>query len=118
MSTPGPNPDDTKMTPEAAAIIARARKSFVFTIGLLIVGFIVIAGALVYRASKDSGSAPADAGAYTAAAVRIPAGATIVSIVATGGDISVTYKNGSATSLRIFDGKTGAILREIPVVSE
>ena len=105
------------MTPEAAAIIARARKSFIFTIGLLIVGFIVIAGALVYRASKDGG-VPADAGAYTAAAVKLPAGATIVSIVAVGGDISVTYKNGSATSLRIFDGKTGTILREIPVVSE
>ncbi|MEO8884239.1 MAG: hypothetical protein ABI377_12635 [Devosia sp.] len=119
MSTPGPNPDDTaKMTPEAAAIIARARKSFIFTIGLLIVGFIVIGGALVYRATKDSGGAPADAAAYTAAAVRIPVGATIVSMVAVGGDISVTYKNGSATSLRIFDGKTGAILREIPVVSE
>lgn len=106
------------MTPEAAAIIARARKSFIFTIGLLIVGFIVIGGALVYRATRDSGSAPADAAAYTAAAVRIPAGATIVSMVAVGGDISVTYKNGSATSLRIFDGKTGAILREIPVVNE
>jgi hypothetical protein len=106
------------MTPEAAAIIARARKSFVFTIGLLIVGFIIIAGALVYRASKDpSGTAVAEA-AYAAAAVKIPAGAEIVSAVAAGGDISVTYKNGSATSLRIFDGKTGALLREIPVVSE
>ena len=109
------------MTPEAAAIIARARKSFVFTIGLLIVGFIIIAGALVYRASRDSGAAPAAGGgeaAYAAAAVKIPAGATVVSAIASGGDITVTYKNGSATSIRIFDGKTGSILREIPVVSE
>ena len=119
MSTPDPAKDEPqKLTPEAVAVIGRARRSFLFSIGLLIVGFIVIAGALVYRASKDSGSVPADAGAYTAASVRIPAGATIVSIVAAGGDISVTYKNGSATSLRIFDGKTGTILREIPVVSE
>ena len=103
------------------AVITRARRSFMFSIGLLIVGFIVIAGALVYRASRDSGNtaaAPTDAGAYAAAAVKIPSGATIVSAVASGGQISVTYKNGSATSIRIFDGRTGAILREVPVVAE
>lgn len=89
------------------------------SIGLLIVGFIIIGVALVYRSSRDSGGTPADAGAaYSAAAVKVPAGATIVSAVAAGGQISVTYKNGAATSLRIFDGKTGAILREVPVVSE
>jgi hypothetical protein len=106
------------MTPEALAIMSRARKSFVFSIGLLIVGFIVVAGALVYRATRDQGTAPAAGAAYTAAAVKIPVGAEIVSAVAAGGEISVTYKNGSATSLRIFDGKTGAILREVPVVAE
>jgi hypothetical protein len=90
-----------------------------FSIGLLIVGFIVIGGALVYRATRDTGPATAaTATTYTAAAVKIPAGAEIVSAVASGGDISVTYKNGSATSLRIFDGKSGAILREIPVVAD
>jgi hypothetical protein len=120
MSTPGPETDvPPKLTPEASAVIARARRSFMFSIGLLIVGFMVIGGALVYRATRDSGPAPAaTVPTYTAAAVKIPAGAEIVSAVASGGDISVTYKNGSATSLRIFDGKSGAILREIPVVSE
>ena len=120
MSTPGPDKDDTpKLTPEATAVIARARRSFMFSIGLLIVGFIVIGGALVYRATRDTGPAPAEAAtSYTAPAVKIPAGAEIIAAVASGGDISVTYKNGSATSLRIFDGKSGAILREIPVVSE
>ena len=107
------------MTPEAAAIIARARKSFVFTIGLLIVGFIIIVGALVYRASRDGASSWSGGGAaYAAAAVKIPSGATLVSAVASGGEITVAYRNGSATSIRIFDGKTGAIVREIPVVSE
>ncbi|HVX80851.1 MAG: hypothetical protein ACTHOR_12135 [Devosia sp.] len=119
MSTPAP--DEPKLTPEAAAIIARARKSFVFTIGLLIVGFIVIAGAVVYRATM-TGPQPspgaAGAAAYAAPAVKVPQGATIVSAVASGGEISVTYKNGAATSLRIFDGKTGAILREVPIVGE
>ena len=50
--------------------------------------------------------------------MKVPGGATILSAVAAGGQISVTYKNGAATSLRIFDGKTGAIVREIPVVNE
>jgi hypothetical protein len=114
-------PETPEMSPESAAIIARARKSFMFTIGLLILGFIVIGGALVYRATRDAGTpAPAATGttAYSAAAVKIPSGATIISAVASGGDISVTYKNGSATSMRVFDGTTGAILREIPIVSE
>ena len=121
MSTPGPDRDEPqKLTPEAMAVITRARRSFIFSIGLLVVGFIVIGGALVYRATRDSGSTAAPPGdaAYAAAAVKIPAGATIVSAIASGGQISVTYKNGSATNLRIFDGKTGAILREVPVVSE
>jgi hypothetical protein len=113
-------PETPELSPEAAAIIARARKSFMFTMGLLIVGFIVVGGALVYRATRDTGTPAAAAGeaSYAAPAVKIPAGATIVSAVASDGTLSVTYRNGSATSLRIFDGKTGAILREIPIVSE
>lgn len=105
------------MTPEARAIIGRARKSFAFSIVLLLVGFIAIGGALVYRASRASPeTAPAQN--YTAAAVKVPAGAEIVSAVAAGGKISVTYRHGSAVSMRIFDGKTGAVIGEIPVVSE
>ena len=119
MSTPDPRAAQSdNLTPEAAAVIGRARKSFVFSIGLLIVGFMVIGGALVYRASKDTGAPVSSDTAYTAPAVKVPAGADIVSAVAAGGTITVTYKNGSATSIRIFDGRTGAIIREIPVVSE
>ena len=115
-SDPSAKDEPTPLTPEARAIIGRARKSFLFSIGLLLVGFIAIGGALVYRASRDDGNGSTSA--YAAAAVKIPQGAEVVSAVAAGGQISVTYKNGSATSLRVFDGKTGAILREIPVVSE
>ena len=38
-----------ELTPEARAIIARARKSFLFSIGLLIVGFLAIGGALIFK---------------------------------------------------------------------
>jgi hypothetical protein len=119
MDTSDPKADEPKLTPEAAAVIGRARRSFMFSIGLLIVGFIVIGGALVYRATRDQGPPAAPAATADAApAVKLPQGAEIVSAVAAGGEISVTYRNGAATSLRIFDGRTGAILREIPVVSE
>ena len=87
-----------------------------FSIGLLLVGFIAIGGALVYRASQDSGKgAGAD---YVIAALKIPAGAEIISAVAAGGQLTVTYKAGPMTSVRIFDGKTGEMIREIPVLSE
>ena len=117
MSTPDPSAEPQPLTPEAKAIIGRARKSFAFSVGLLLVGFIAIGGALIYRASRnDQGSTPASS--YSAAAVKVPAGAEVISAVASGGHLSVTYRNGSAVSIRIFDGQTGAIIREIPVVSQ
>ena len=106
-----------ELSPEARTIIGRARRSFLFSIGLLIVGFIAIGIALVYRASRDS-DAPATGADYVIAAMQIPAGAEIVSAVAADGQLTLTYKLGPMTSVRIFDGKTGEMVREIPVVSE
>ena len=42
----------------------------------------------------------------------------MISAVAADGKLTVTYKNGLMTSVRIFDGKSGEMIREIPVVSE
>jgi hypothetical protein len=117
MSTP-PEPGEKELTPEARAIIGRARRSFLFSIGVLIVGFIVIGGALVYRATRDSASAPPTGADYVIAALKVPANAEIVSAVAADGQVTLTYKVGAMTSVRIFDGKSGEMLREIPVVSE
>lgn len=83
--------------------------------GLLIVGFIAIAGALVYRTSQDDGGGSGD---YVIASMNVPAGAEIVSAVAADGNLTVTYRAGPMTSVRIFDGRTGELLREIPVLSE
>lgn len=105
-----------ELSPDAKAMIGRARKSFLFSIGLLLVGFIVIGGVLVYRASQGSG-APSGAD-YIIASLKIPAGAEVISAVAAAGQLTVTYKAGPMTSVRIFDGKTGDMIREIPVVSE
>lgn len=98
--------------------MGRARKSFLFSIGLLLVGFIAIGGALVYRAAQSGGNAPANSTDYVIAAFKIPPGAEVVSAVAADGMVTVTYRVGAMTSVRIVDGKSGELIREIPVVSE
>ena len=83
--------------------------------GILVVGLIAVGVAVVYRSSQ---SAPKPGGDYVIAAMKIPAGGEVVSAVAAGGQVTLTYKVGAMTSVRIFDGKTGELVREIPVVSE
>lgn len=112
---------EAQLTPEARALIGRARRSFLFSIGLLIVGLIAIGGVIVYKSMQvgDGPSAPAATGAdYALAAVKVPQGAEILSAVAADGKVTVTYKAGPLTSVRIFDGRSGEMIREIPVVGE
>lgn len=96
-------------------MLNRARKSFMVSIGILTVGLIAVGGALVYRASQSDTKGGSE---YVIAAMKIPDGAEVVSAVAADGRLTVTYRLGPMTSVRIFDGKSGEMLREIPVVSE
>ena len=105
------------MSSAPRAIIARARKSFMLTMGLLVLGFIAIGAALIYR-SANSGGGGSSGAEYVIAALKIPSGAEVVSAVAADGKVTVTYKAGLMTSVRVFDGKTGEMIREIPIVSE
>jgi len=98
--------------------MARARKSFMISMGILVIGFLAIGGALIYR-SANAGSGGNSSGAdYVIASMKIPSGAEVVSAVAADGKVTLTYRAGLMTSVRIFDGKTGEMIREIPVVSE
>ena len=106
------------MTPEARMIIGRARQSFLFSIGILIVGFIVIGGALVYRSMQAEPAAVSANNEYGLASVSVPVGAQVVSVSAAGGIVTVTYTEGSTTRVRIFDGGTGAMMREFPIESK
>lgn len=112
MSSSQSSPDgkDDELTPEARAIIGRARRSFGFSIAVLLIGFIAIAFALVYRATRDTGL-PADR--YALGEIALPAGADVVSIVPSEGMVAVTYRVGGVTQLRLIDGKTGKVLRDI-----
>lgn len=96
-------------------MLNRARKSFMVSIGLLVVGLIAVGGALVYRASQSETKPGGD---YVIAALKIPQGSEVVSAVAADGRVTLTYRLGAMTSVRIFDGKTGELVREIPVVTE
>ena len=108
-----------ELTPEARAILARARKSFLFSIGLLIVGVLAVGGALFFRSANLTTGGGSSTGAdYVIASLKIPSGAEVVSAVAADGKVTLTYKAGLMTSVRIFDGKTGEMIREIPIVSE
>jgi hypothetical protein len=104
-----------ELTPESRAVLNRARKSFMVSVGLLVLGLMAIGGAVVYRTSQADTKAGGD---YVIAALKIPAGGEVVSAVAADGRVTVTYRLGPLTSVRIFDGRSGELIREVPVVSE
>ena len=83
-------------------------------------GFLAIGGALIFKSvNLAPGGGGSSAGAdYIIASLKIPSGAEVISAVAADGKVTLTYKAGLMTSVRIYDGKTGEMIREIPVVSE
>jgi hypothetical protein len=115
MSDPQDKAETPELTPEAKAVLTRARRSFIVSMGLLVVGLIAIGGALVYRASQSEAKPSGD---YVIASLKIPEGGEVVSAVAADGQVTLTYRLGAMTSVRIFNGKTGEMVREIPIVSE
>ncbi|RUT34703.1 hypothetical protein EMQ25_01700 [Arsenicitalea aurantiaca] len=117
MSDPKPDaePEAAPLSPEAQALMARARRSFAVSMGVLLFGFMAIAGVLVYRASQSEGPT---ATAYALGAVSLPAGSEILSAVAADGQVTVTYRNGPSTSIRVFSGEDGRVLREIAIIAE
>ena len=103
------------MSDEARAVIGKARRSFGFSMSILILGFMAIVLALVYRATRDGGSI---ADRYVLESIAVPAGADVLSVLPSGDIIALTYVTGGETFLRMVDAKTGAVLREIPVIDE
>lgn len=117
MSNTQPNNDDQnqEISADAAAVIARARRSFGFSIGLLILGFVAVALALVYRSGAKQ-ETPGEA--YSAGVLTLPAGAEIYSAVPSEGMFAIAYEVSGTKRLRLIDGKTGAIVRDIDFVSQ
>lgn len=103
-----------ELSPEALKVLGRARRSFGISIAVLLLGFMAIVGALVYRSWQGREVRP-DAG-YALGEIAVPAGAEVLAIVPAEGMVAVTYRAGDTIMLRLVDGKTGAVLRDIASV--
>ncbi|WP_375599537.1 DUF6476 family protein [Devosia sp. Naph2] len=115
MSNPennAPGAPDTELTPEAMAMLGKARRSFAISMGILLLGFMAIGFALVYRVMRDS---PPPA---VAESVSIPAGAEVISALTADGTIQVTFRAGGATMLNVFDAGTGELERSVQISTE
>ena len=80
--------------------------------GILLLGFMAIGFALVYRVMRDS---PPPA---VAESVSIPAGAEVISALSTDGTIQVTFRAGDAVMLNVFDAATGELERSVQIGAE
>ena len=87
--------------------MAKARRSFAISIGVLLLGFMAIGFALVYRAMRDT---PPPA---LAESVALPPGADVVSALVSEGAINVTYTVDGVTTLALFDQATGEMTRAV-----
>jgi len=93
-------------------MFSKARRSFGISIGILLLGFMAIGIALVYRVMRD---APPPA---VAESVMLERGAEVVSAVVSDGLINVTYTAGGWTVLALFDQTTGAFVRRVVLQEE
>ncbi len=92
-------------------MLGKARRSFGISIGILLLGFMAIGFALVYRVMRD---APPP---VTAESVSIPSGAEVVSALTVDGQVQVTYRLDGATALAVFDATTGESLRTVAITA-
>jgi hypothetical protein len=108
-------PEAQPLSPEALALLKRARRGFGVSVGILLLGFIAIGGALVYRATRDSGGPSTT---YSVQSLALPSGAQILSAVAADGLVTITYSIDAVTQLRLYDGKTGEMQRQMDLLPE
>ena len=93
-------------------MFGKARRSFGISIGILLLGFMAIGIALVYRVMRDAPPAA------VAESVSLPAGAEVVSAMVSEGAINVTYTVDGLTRLALFDQATGELTRSVVIEAE
>lgn len=74
-----------------------------------------VALALVYRTGRGD-ETPSEG--YSAGVLAVPAGAEIISAVPSDGMFAIAYTLDGIERLRLIDGKTGAIIRDIDFVRQ
>lgn len=75
----------------------------------MVLGFMAVGFALVYRLNRDSPPPP------QTAAVLVPAGAEVVSALSADGTIQITYSLDGSVALAIFDSATGELIRTVEI---
>lgn len=93
-------------------MLGKARRSFAVSMGILLLGFMAIGVALVYRVMRDR---PPE---VIAESVALPAGAQVLSALNTDSTIQVTFRAGDAVMLNVFDAGTGELLRSVQIGAE
>ncbi len=105
----------SEMSDEALRVIGKAKRSFGFSMSILILGFMAVVLAFVYRSTRDEKSAAAN---FTVQEVVLPAGSIVRSMVPFKDLIAVTFENNGEVKMRMINSATGEVLTEIPVVNE
>ena len=90
-------------------MLGKARRSFGISIGILLLGFMAIGFALVYRVMRD---APPP---VIAERVVLPAGAEVVSALLNAGVINVTSTVNGVTTLALFDQASGEMTGSVVI---
>lgn len=80
--------------------------------GIMLLGFMAIGFAVVYRVMRDS---PPPTIADT---VTLPAGAEVISAITTDGTIQITFTAGGATMLNVFDANSGELQRSVTIATQ
>ncbi|MGV3575434.1 MAG: DUF6476 family protein [Devosia sp.] len=104
--------DEKALSPEATAAIGKARRSAGFAMGIMLLGFMAVGFAIVYRVMRD---APPPT---IAATVSVPVGSEVVSALTVDGTIQVTYRAGGAVMLSVFDAKTGELRQTTEIAAQ
>lgn len=92
-------------------MLGKARRSFGISIGILLLGFMAIGFALVYRVMRDAPPPPV----AEAEAIALPAGAAVIGASVNEGAINVTYTIDGVTTLSLFNQETGELTRSITI---
>ncbi|SDG54197.1 hypothetical protein SAMN04487974_103449 [Pelagibacterium luteolum] len=95
--------------------MAKARRRAGISMLIMMIGFMAVVLVVVYRLATMTSPV---AEQYGAQQIALPSGAEIVSSQIQDGLVTVTYGLDGAQAIRIFDGETGELVREIAVVAE
>ena len=95
-------------------VIGKARRSFGFSMGILLLGLVAVALALVYRVTREEDSL---AERFSLEAINLPAGAQVTSVLPYDEALAVTFTTLDGAYVYIVDAKTGELLRDVPIIA-